>query len=249
MKLTPQSVATFTTGLTVVAALTTLGGGAMDPAWADDTSPTSEVEGVADSPDGGDDASTDAPSFPDTAPASEVSMTLSGALTCAVPAMAEASMMWRYGRARSDASINETTSHVRISSSGSGCDGLKVDVSFELVAAELRPGSYVLGATSNAHVRAPSLWASLWARRDRSSATPDLEWDTRAWGGKNARLTLIITSMTEISHAAERLREGTVTRDTTRFLIHGSIRGSLPCTEATSARRPSCRIETLVGSF
>lgn len=248
MKLTPQSVATFTTGLTVVAALTTLCGGAMDLAWAGGASRASEGEEVADSPDGGDDASTDA-SSPGTAPASEASMTLSGTLTCAVPAMAEASTSWRYGRARSDASLDETTSHVRISGSGFGCDGFKVDVSFELLAPVLRTGTYVLGATSNAHVRAPSLSANLWARYDRSSTTPDLEWDTRAWGGKNARLTLMITSVTETSHATERLREGTVTRDTTRFLIHGSIRGSLPCTEATSARRPTCRAEALVGSF
>ena len=110
-------------------------------------------------------------------------VSLSGGLTCSIPSIGEASTRWRYGRTRSDASVDETTSRVTVSGSGSGCDGLKVDFSVELLVPALEVGSYSLSAAAGAPVAAaPPLWANLWARRDRASASADLEWDTRLRG-------------------------------------------------------------------
>jgi hypothetical protein len=258
-------------GIAVLAALAALGGRAV--ALTSEDEPTAGGDDTEAADGGRDDADTDAPSV--AAPPPLPSVSLSGGLTCCVPLIAEATTRWRYGRARRDASIDETTSRVRVSGSGSGCNGLKVDFSVELFVPALRVGSYTLGPTSPAPVRPPgALWGELWARRDRSSATPDVEWDTRGAGGSqrwaaagagaaerrasrdpeevhpSPTLTLLITSMTEMAHASERVPDGTVTLDTTRFRIHGSIRGVLPCTRGRPPSGPSaCRAETLVGSF
>ena len=60
---------------------------------------------------------------------------------------------------------------------------------------------------------------------------------------------MTITSVMEISHTSERLRAGTFTLDTTRFRVHGSIVGTLPCARAVAPHQSSCRPETLVGAF
>ena len=246
-------------GIAVVAGGTAIGRQAVAVTSPDETPATGETDDRTDADGGRDDADPDAPSI-SAGPPAPASVVLSGGLTCSIPSIAEASTRWRYGRARSDASIDEATSRVRVSGSGSGCDGLKVDFSVELLVPVLHVGSYSLGPTSPSPVRPPTaLWANLWARRDRSSAIPDLEWDTRAGGA--AAVTLIITSLTETTHAAERAAEGTVTLDTTRFRIHGSIRAALPCARGPmvglgrgggaglGAHLSSCRAEALVGSF
>jgi hypothetical protein len=277
MKLTHRGLVAMS-GIAVVAGGTAIGGQAVAVTSPDETPTTGETDDRSDADGGGDEADTDAAPV-SAGPPSPASVALSGDITCSIRSTAEASTRWRYGRARSDASIDEATSRVRVSGSGSGCDGLKVDFSAELLVPVLHVGSYTLGPTSSSPVRAPAaLWANLWARRDRSSATPDLEWDTRAGGSEvssiqgagagpsrptrappggrpPATLALIITSLTEMTHASERVRDGTVTLDTTRFRVHGSIRAALPCARAGAssgglgAHLSSCRAEALVGSF
>ncbi len=197
--------------------------------------------------DAGDDARSDAPP-PIASPAPEIA--LAGGVLCSIPSIVEATTRWRYGRARVDASIDETTSHVTVRGSASGCDGLKMDLSIDLLIPALRVGSYRLTPSSGSPTRTPYLFANLWARTDRASPTPEIEWDTRARGASPASLTLTITSLAESSHTSERSgRDGTVTLATTRFDIHGSIAAGLPCAHAVPARRTNCRTETLLGSF
>ncbi len=254
MKLTRQRLAILT-AVATLAAVTTGGGRAIAVSSADETSTPNEAESPTADPNAGDDAGADAVPVV----AAPTSVSLSGGLSCSIPSIAEASTRWRFGRTRTNTSIDETTSRLRVSGSGSGCDGLKVDFSVELLLPTLKEGSYDLSPTSSAAARAaaPPLWANLWARADRASATPEIEWDTRLRspgapvrppkGG--ASLAVTITSVTEISHTSERLREGTVTMDTTRFRVHGSVAASLPCTRAVAWRQSSCRAETLLGSF
>jgi hypothetical protein len=255
--------------LTGIAALATLaagtgGAGAIAATSPDDLAPPGEPWGLEEGTNAGEDASADAVSGATPDPPSMTSVSLSGGLACSIPSIGEASTRWRYGRTRSDASIDETTSRVSVSGSGSGCDGLKVDFSVELLVPALRLGSYSLSdAARSPSGDAPPLWADLWARRDRASANPDLEWDTRLSRpsrptapartpdapGAPATLAMTITSVTEISHTSERLRGGTFTLDTTRFRVHGSIAGTLPCTRAVAPHRSTCAAETLVGTF
>ncbi len=251
-------------GVTAAGAATICGGTAIAVTASEETSPPiGEASGSAQDadelaassdPDAGEDDRRDALSAA-VSPAPTIA--LSGGLACSIPSTVEASTRWRYGRARSDASIDETTSHVRVSGSASGCDGLKMDFSVDLVLPALRLGSYGSSPNSGAPARTPTsmpvatnLWASLWARTDRASATPEVEWDTRFRGGSSASLMLTITSLAEVSHTSERPgRDGTVTLETTRFGVHGSIVAVLPCARAVASRRSNCRTETLLGSF
>ena len=254
MKLARHRLAIIT-GVATLAAVTTGGGGAIAVTSPDETSAQNEAESPTANPNAGDDAGTDALLVV----AVPTSVALSGGLTCSIASIAEASTRWRFGRTRTHASIDEATSRVRVSGSGSGCDGLKVDFAVELVVPSLREGTYNLSPTASAAAQAaaPPLWASLWARADRASATPEIEWDTRLRSPGSpaqppkgsASLAVTLTSVAEISHTSERLREGTVTVDTTRFRVHGSVAASLPCTRAIAWRQSSCRAETLLGSF
>jgi hypothetical protein len=210
-----------------------VGGGAAVAVTPADTS--DGASGLVDDADGGsDDAETQAVVAPP-----PPSVALSGGLGCSIQSIAEASTRWRYGRARNDASINETTSHVRVSGSVSGCEGLRADFSVVLLLPSLRIGAYGSG---------PDSWASVWGRTDRSSTAPDVEWDTRVHAAPS-RLALTITHLAEISHTSEHGRDGAVSVETTRFSVHGTITATLPCARAVAALRASCRAETLVGSF
>jgi hypothetical protein len=221
--------------LAILVGIATAGVGSGAAVAVTPADPSDGASGLVDDVDGGSDA--EAQAVPAALPPPSVA--LSGGLACSIQSIAEASTRWRYGRARNDASINETTSHVRVSGSASGCAGLKADFSVVLLLPSLRIGAYGSG---------PDAWASVWGRTDRSSTVPDIEWDTRVRAAPS-RLALTITHLAEISRTSERGREGAVSVETTLFSVHGTITATLPCARAAADRRASCRTETLVGSF
>jgi hypothetical protein len=170
---------------------------------------------------------------------------ISGAASGSLPSMGGARATWRYGRARG-LPVDETSCRLRVSGAGRTPDGafhgLSVGFSVALLVPALRLGVYAAGSV-------PGL-ASAWARQDRGSATPDIEWDAKDGSGRDGgsgRFVVTVTSIVETSHSSE--RRGGVTVDVTDYEVHGAIDATLPCTRSVASLRQSCRTEAIHGTF
>jgi hypothetical protein len=164
---------------------------------------------------------------------------LEGPANAAIPAFGEAWTTWRYGR-HGERVVDEATSHLRVSGSGRTTDGLAVSFSVALLEPSLRPGTYGdRGSLASS--------ASLWGNRGDRSDVPSIEWDGAMRDAGPGAVTITVTSVTEASHDAE--RSGTLTVDTTRLHVHGSIVATLPCKHSVVALRAICRPATLRGNF
>jgi hypothetical protein len=166
---------------------------------------------------------------------------LGGGANGSVAAAGEAWTTWRYGHSKGRPSIDETTTRVRVSGSGRSLDGLVVGFSVGLLVPELRTGPAAATATL----------AAAWARRDRIDVPAEIEWDASALdAGAPARASgqaVTITSVEEISHTAERRAEVIV--EVTHYRLHGRVDVTLPCKRSVPLLRPSCRPETVRGTF
>jgi hypothetical protein len=163
---------------------------------------------------------------------------LTGGANGSLAATGEAWTVWRYG-AGPKGPVDETTTRLRVSGSGRSLDGLLVGFSV----AQLVPG-----LTAGATVASSSL-AAAWARRDRVT-TPDIEWESTSPGRPVAGarpLTLTLGWVLETSHTAE--RRGGVIVDTTHYRLHGTLDAVLPCKRSVLSLRPSCRPESIHGTF
>jgi hypothetical protein len=207
-----------------------------DPVSADDHDAPLDVSDAGNAP--GEDAA-------DPAPATGAFVEISGAASGSLPSIGAAQTTWRYGRAR-EQPVDEASCRLRVSGAGRTLDGafhgLSVGFSVALLVPALRVGVYAAGAVPGV--------AAAWARQDRASATPDIEWDVKdgsARDGGPAGFVVTVTSIVETSHSSE--RRGGVTVDVTGYDIHGAIDATLPCTRSVASLRQSCRTETIHGTF
>jgi hypothetical protein len=216
-----------------------VGGTRAAAAWTSDPVPAEDPgasPGNADAADAGaDDAA-----FVAAMPATFVE--ISGAASGSLPSTAEARTTWRYGRTRGKP-VDETSCRLRVSAAGRSLDGalqgLSVGFSIAILAPALRIGTYVAGTLPGV--------AGAWARQDRGSAAPDIEWDGSARDGGPPSFVVTVTSIAETAHSSE--RRGDVTIDMTDFRVHGAIEATLPCTRCVASLRQSCRAETIRGTF
>jgi hypothetical protein len=179
------------------------------------------------------------------APSPAAVVEISGAASGSLPSIGRAQATWRYGRSRG-LPVDEASCRLRVSGAGRTPDGafrgLSVGFSVALLVPAVRVGTYLSGTV-------PGL-ASAWARQDRASATPDIEWEAKdgsARDGGSAGFVVTVTSVAETSHSSE--RRGSVTFDVTDYEVHGAVDATLPCARSVAALRQSCHTETIHGTF
>jgi hypothetical protein len=215
----------------VAAARASFAAGPPDPVPAEDRVADSE-DGVDASGAPGPDASVVVAAIPATF------VEIAGAMRASLPSSGEARTTWRYGRARG-LPVDETGHRIRVSGVGRTLGGLRVGFSVAMLTPALRAGTYDSGNVVGTAVA--------WARQDRSTAAPDLEWDSSAGDAGDSSFAVTVTSIRESAHSSD--RRGSVTIDVTDFVIHGSIDATLPCARSVASMRQSCRAETIHGSF
>ncbi len=191
------------------------------------------AERIADDPDGGN--AEPPPPLPTPPP----TVLLSGEVNAILLSKGEGKTIWRHGRG-AGGPIDETTYRVGVSAAGAASAHLELAFSAGAFLPDLRVGTY--GAS-----RTTASTAAIWARTDRTTATPDIEWGTRDAPSTSQRLTIVLTSIVESDRSIE--RHGTLTLETTSFRIHGTIEATLPCARSSAAYRPICRTEVVRGTF
>jgi hypothetical protein len=198
---------------------------------------------AADEPPAGDDPAAPDAGTESPAPAAPVpTVELAGGVVAALPSWSEAWTTWRYGRDGAGKAVDESSSRVRISGSGRTTDGMAVDFSVAIVAPVLRATTY--GA---AGIAPSEVLASVWARRERGTTTPDIAWEMSTRDARAGGLKLELTFVAEASHTSE--RRGGVTVDVTRARVHGTLEATLPCVRSQASARAACRPEILRGTF
>ena len=168
----------------------------------------------------------------DLAPIPATFVEISGAASGSLPSTGGARTTWRYGRTRG-LPVDEASCRLRVSGAGRTLDGafhgLRVGFSVALLVPVLRIGVYAAGAV-------PAV-AAAWARQDRASAAPDIEWNAKdgsARDGGSVGFVVTVTSIVETSHSSERRGGGHGRRDrTTTF----TARSTRPCPARGASRR------------
>jgi hypothetical protein len=177
---------------------------------------------------------------PGEAPAPPPMVSLSGGVDAVLLSKGEGKTIWRHGRS-ARGPIDETTYLVGVSGAGATNARLELGFSAGAFLPDLRVGTYPPSRTA-------ASTAAIWARTERTTATPDIEWgaerDARPSPG---RVTIVLTSIVESDRSVE--RQGAMTLETTTFRIHGTIEASLPCARSIPAYRSICRTEVVRGTF
>jgi hypothetical protein len=168
------------------------------------------------------------------------SVALSGPIACGLASAGEATVIWRHGRS-SKGVVDETTVRLRVAGGGAASERLSFGFSVGMLLPSLQAGTY-------ASSRAISTVAAVWARSNRATPRPDIEWgsdseDARARGP----VTVTLASAARTAQSSE--RQGDVTVDTTTYAVHGSLHATVPCARSVTDLHGICTPLTLGGTF
>jgi hypothetical protein len=165
---------------------------------------------------------------------------LSGPVACALASAGEATVVWRHGRSAKGV-VDDTTVRLQVAGGGAASERLSFGFSVGMLLPSLQAGTY-------ASSRAVSTVAAIWARSNRATARPDIEWgsdseDARATGA----VMVTLASAARTGQSSE--KQGDVTVDTSTFAVHGSLYATVPCARSIVDFHGICTPLTLGGSF